>query len=144
MFFDASDDIGLAELLLIIGVFGVGGYVIYKYMKSATCIGSIGTVPGVTGATKGQATAAITAASKLRAGGQVIWCNSPCFDYLQPCNGIVTEVRSNWKDKLPIFNALTCQQPVNYTDVPVSCYLSSCGTKSGLNTSALGVGTAAC
>jgi hypothetical protein len=116
-----SDDIELSELLLIFAVIGAGAYLIYKYLNGATCIVKPGTIPGVTGATTAQANAAVNASCKLKAGGKVVWSCGSDFDYLQPCNQIVTEARHNFLDYVPILNNFG-SGPVKYTCVPVACY----------------------
>jgi hypothetical protein len=130
---DAIGDIELAEMLAILAALGVGGYLVYKYLKSATCIASVGAIPGVTGATTAQASAANTAAKNIKPGGAVIWSCGSDFDYLQPCKGIVTEARHNFWDYIPIVNNFA-SGPVTYTDVPISCY---CFCKPGINQGAV-------
>lgn len=114
---DVTDDIGLAELLALVAAFAVGGYLIYRFWENATCTAKLGAIPGVTGASQTQVDAAKTAASKLRTGGATIWQCGSDFDYLQPCNAIVTEARHNTVNYFWPWS-----EPVNYTDVPVACY----------------------
>ena len=126
-----AEDVELAELLAILAAVAVGGYLIYSYLKGATCIAKVGAVPGVTGATKGQATAASDASAIIKPGGAVVWSCGSCYDYLQPCGQTVTEARSNWADKIPIFNNWTT--PVKYSCVPATCYdFSSDSAMAGL------------
>lgn len=119
---DVADDIGMAEFLAILAIFGVGGYIVYSFLKKSTCIAKIGTVPGITGASQSQVCAANTAASKLKPGGATVWSCGSDYDYLQPCGKIVTEARHNFVNYLWPWS-----QPVNYTDVPVNCYTVKCG-----------------
>lgn len=121
--FDFSDDVGMAELLALVAIFGVGGYFVYKFLKTSTCIASVGAIPGITGATQQQVQAAATAGKTLKPGGATVWSCGSDFDYLQPCGQVVTEARHNWADYIPIWNAIAGTQPVTYTDVPVSCYV---------------------
>lgn len=121
---DVIEDVELAELLAIIAAVGVGGYLIYKFLSSATCIGKVGVIPGVTGATQAQVCAANTANNKLQNGGYVVWSCGSDFDYFQPCGGKITEARHNgWNSIWPWGT-----QPVTYTCVPVACYdFTKCG-----------------
>jgi hypothetical protein len=116
-----SDDIGMAELLAILAAVGIGGYLIYKYLGSATCIAKVGAIPGVTGATTAQAQSTAVTASKLKPGGSVIWSCGSDYDYAQPCGQIITEVRHNPWDYVPILNNWG-SGPLTYTCVPVACY----------------------
>lgn len=121
---DVLEDVELAELLAILAAVGIGGYLIYKFLDGATCIGKVGAIPGITGATEAQVKAACTANDNLRNGGYVIWSCGSDFDYFQPC-GKITEARHNgWNSVWPWGT-----QPVIYTDVPASCYNF---TKSGI------------
>lgn len=137
---DFADDLGMAELLAILAAIGVGGYFVYKYFKSATCITKVGAIPGVTGSTASQATAAVTASSTLKQGGKTIWSCGSDFDYLQPCQQIVTEARHSWLDYIPILNNWT-GGPVKYTCVPVTCY---CFGKTGVCKSAVAGSAVGC
>lgn len=114
---DLVEDVGMAETLALVAVIGVGGYLIYKYWKGATCITKVGSIPGITGASQSQVCAANVAANKLKPGGATIWSCGSDYDYLQPCGAIVTEARHN-----PLNYVWPWSEPVNYTDVPVSCY----------------------
>lgn len=127
-----SDDIELGELLAILAVVGIGGYFVYKYLSSATCILKPGAVPGVTGATTAQAAATTLANCRLKKGGAVVWSCGSDFDYLQPCGQIVTEARHNLLDYVPILNNWG-SGPMKYTCVPATCYdFSAPNAMSGL------------
>lgn len=128
-----SDDIELGELLAILAVVGVGGYLIYKYLVSATCIAKVGAIPGVTGATTAQANAATAASGILKPGGQTIWTCGSCFDYVQPCGQTITEARHNFWDYVPIANNFG-SGPISYSCIPIACYDF---TKSGVCQSAV-------
>lgn len=110
-------DVGMAEMLAIVAVIGVGGYLIYKYWKGATCISKVGAIPGITGASQSQVCAANKAASKLKPGGATVWSCGSDYDYLQPCGAIVTEARHNFLNYVWPWS-----EPVTYTDVPIACY----------------------
>lgn len=113
-------DVGMAEMLAIAAVIGVGGYLVYKFWKGATCIAKPGAIPGITGASQSQVCAANVAGTKLKPGGATIWSCGSDYDYLQPCGAIVTEARHNFLNYVWPWS-----QPVTYTDLPVSCYCSS-------------------
>ena len=119
-----ADDIELSELLAILAVVGIGGYFVWKFASSATCILKPGAIPGITGASQSQVQAASTAASVLKSGGAVIKSCGSDFDYLQPCGGIVTEARHNALNYI-----WPWAQPVTYTCVKSCCYPWDCATR---------------
>jgi hypothetical protein len=123
---DAGEDIGLGEVLAILLAVGVGVYFLYSfvsnYFKSATCLAKVGTIPGVTGATKQQACAPKIANDTLKPGGSTIWSASGCcsdYDYAQPCGNVVQVRHSFWGQ--------LWGTPVTYTTVPRDCYVRPAG-----------------
>lgn len=96
-------DFELGEILAILLVLAIGGYVLYRgasdWFKSALCISKVGTIPGVTGATQAQACAPKIAATNLPEGGSIIWtCASDAtqFDYAKACGDVVQVRHSFW------------------------------------------------
>jgi hypothetical protein len=120
---DLGEDVELGEVLLILAVLGVGGYLVYNfvsgYFKSSLCLNKIGTIPGITGATKAQACAPKIAGCNLKAGGTTIWSCGSDFDYAEPCGNVVQVRHSFWGQ---LFGT-----PVTYTTVPRDCYVRPSG-----------------
>jgi hypothetical protein len=123
---DLGEDFELGEVLLILGALGVGIYLAYKliagigdYFKNATCIATVGKIPGVTGATAAQANAPQIAASALKAGGSTIWSRGSDYDYAQPCGNVVQVRHSFWGQ--------LWGTPVTYTTVVRDSYVRPAG-----------------
>jgi hypothetical protein len=120
---DVGEDVELGEILLILAAVGIGIYFVYQlvqsFLKSATCLTKVGTIPGVTGATQAQVQAAATAAKNLDPGGSVVWSCGSDFDYAQPC-GDVVQVRHSFFGQL-------FGNPNTYTTVPRDCYVRPSG-----------------
>lgn len=123
---DVAEDFELGEVLLILLALGVGGYFLYQavqgWLKSASCLTKVGTIPGITGATQAQVQSAATAAKNLQAGGSIIWtCSNDgtVYDYAQPC-GDVVQVRHSFLGQL--FGT-----PSTYTTVPRDSYVRPAG-----------------
>lgn len=115
---DVGEDVGLFEILLILGAVGVGGYLLWKaagsYLTSAKCLVNVGAIPGVTGATQAQTQAAAKAAACAPAGGTVIWSCGSDYDYIKPCGNIL-QVRHSFFGQL--FGT-----PNTSTTIPASDY----------------------
>jgi hypothetical protein len=112
-----------AEIGLYLGILILVGYILWQarnWFSGINCITNVGSIPGVTGATKAQTQAAQTTACRLRAGGKTIWSCGSDYDYLQPWGQIVTEVRHT-------FTGQVFGNPNSFTDVPLACYTPPCG-----------------
>lgn len=117
-----KDDLEIGLFFGILILIAVGIYYAKDWFANLTCTLKPGAIPGITGATKCQVCAAKNTANRLKAGGEVIWSCGSDYDYLQPCNDVVTEVRHSLLGQIR-------GVPFTFTDVAASCYTAPDGSK---------------